>query len=193
MSFPKNTDTERGRYLQSILSRSGESVISWQMPIERDFLIVGVIVATYSYIDFHLKRLAEMLDHSGRPGPPWKGKTNEINIAKIAKAVQSANWDPKNLDALRQIEEFRGTRNLLAHCAIKRFPHDDALAFLFKSARDYKDHFGVAPPFGITMTAVADCSQLVAIAHEVENLQAWLSTATLQAEILYQPRTQPNA
>jgi hypothetical protein len=158
------------------------------MPSERDFLIVGVVVATYSFIDFHLKRLVEMLDHSGILRSPWKGKSHKLNMTEIARAVQSADWDPKNLAALRQIEEFRGTRNARAHCAIKRFPNGDALVFLFKSAKDYKEHFGIDPPFGVTMTAVADTSQLVAIATEVERLQTWLSAATIQAEILYQPR-----
>jgi hypothetical protein len=75
-------------------------------------------------------------------------------------AVQSVDWAPENLAALKQIEEFRGTRNILAHCVIRRFPEDDAFAFLFKSAEDYKEHFGTDPPYGMTMTAVVDRAQL---------------------------------
>jgi hypothetical protein len=100
-------------------------------------------------------------------------------------AVQSVDWAPESLAALKQIEEFRGTRNtcnILAHCVIRRFPEDDAFAFLFKSAEDYREHFGTDPPYGMTMTAVVDRAQLLQMLPEIERLQIWLSTATMQLD-----------
>ena len=109
-------------------------------------------------------------------------KNKRRSTADIAMAVQSVDWAPENLAALKQIEEFRGARNILAHCVIRRFPEDDAFAFLFKSAEDYREHFGTDPPYGMTMTAVVDRAQLLQMLPEIERLQIWLSTATMQFE-----------
>lgn len=126
-----------------------------------------------------MKRLIEGLEHTRKiPG----AKKGWRSTSQIAEAVQSVDWSPENLAALKQIEEFRSTRNLLAHCVIRRFPNEDAFAFLFKSSEDYKEYFGAEPPYGITMTAVADRKQLVEILEVVEELQKWLSTATLEFE-----------
>jgi hypothetical protein len=61
-----------------------------------------------------------------------------------------------NALALRRIKEFRKLRNLLGHFAVKRFPAEDALVFVTKSAADYKRVLGAAPDPGVVMTAVAD-------------------------------------
>jgi len=178
--FPKSIDTPCGRHLLNILNTAGESMKTWEMPRKDDYVLVGGFVVIYSYIDFHLKRLVEALEHTGKITKTKKNKRR--STADIAMAVQSVDWAPENLAALKQFEEFRGTRNILAHCVIRRFPEDDAFAFLFKSAEDYKEHFGTDPPYGMTMTAVVDRAQLLQILPEIERLQIWLSTATMQFE-----------
>lgn len=177
--FPKSIDTPRGRFLQAILQSAGDDIQSWTMPTKDDLALIGGFIVIYSYIDFHLKRLVEGLEHTGKIP---KLKKTKPSTADIAKAVQSADWGPENMYALKQIEEFRATRNLLAHCLVRRFPHDDAFVFLFKSAKDFKEHFGSEPPYGITMTAVADRTQLIRILEVVEGIQIWLSKATMEFE-----------
>ena len=177
--FPKAVDTPRGRYLLDILKNAADSIKAWKMPTKDDYALVGAFVVLYSYIDFHLKRLVEGLEYTGKISKVKKGHRS---IGEIANAVQSVDWSPENLKALRQIEEFRATRNLIAHCVIRRFPDDDAFVFLFKSARDYREYFNADPPYGITMTAVADRDQLLQILAEVERMQIWLSTATMEFE-----------
>jgi hypothetical protein len=178
--FPKPTEMPRGQYLQGVLQNAGLSMSSWPMPTKEDFALIGAFVVLYSYIDFNLKRLVDGLEHIHRI--PKAKKRRRRTTREIAEAVQSADWSAENRAALERIEEFRGIRNLLAHCAIRRFPEDDAFAFLFKSAEDYKEHFGGEAPFGVSMTAVMDRAQLLTIVPEVENLQIWLSQVTTQFE-----------
>lgn len=177
--FPKSVDTPRGRHLQAILQSADKNTLSeWLMPTKDDFVLVGAFVVLYSYIDFDLKRILEGAELAGMLERKAKARrTNEI-----AQAIQGLGWPSENQLALSRIEEFRSTRNLLAHCVIRRFPNEDAFAFLFKSARDYRDHFGGDPPPGISMTAVADREQLVEILQEVEHLHLWLAKATVEFE-----------
>src|ERR1700685_4466266 len=102
--FPKSVDTPRGRHLMNILNTAGESMRTWEMPRKDDFALVGAFVVIYSYIDFHLKRLVEGLEHTGKI--PKTKKNRCRSMADIATAVQSVDWAPENLAALRQIEEF---------------------------------------------------------------------------------------
>jgi hypothetical protein len=185
--LPKSISTERGRQLQAILSASPpEVLVQWPMPTKDDYVLIGAIIVLYSYIDLNLRRILEVVDLAGVLPPPWKGTTANLTIADVQKAIQSLpDWSESNLYALRQIEEFRGIRNLLAHFAIRRFPEDDAFVFVTKSARDYKREFGADPQPGAVMTGVAEVGQIREIIKVVEKLVTWLSQATAQIEDQY--------
>jgi hypothetical protein len=92
---------------------------------------------------------------------------------------------PSNALALRRIKEFRKLRNLLAHFAVKRFPTEDALVFVTKSAADYKKVLGAEPDPGVVMTAVADIGQIRDVCRMIEEIQHWLSAATNDLENAY--------
>jgi hypothetical protein len=176
--FPKPVETPRGVYLLGLLKNAGDTLNSWTMPTKDDMALVGAYVVLYSYIDFNLRRLAESMEFIGR----IPKVTRERRISELAEAVQSADWSPENLAALRRIEEFRKTRNLLAHQVIRRFPDDDAFAFLFKNAKDFEEHFGTKPTYGGTIAGVLERGQLVQVRAEVESLQTWLAKVTLELE-----------
>ncbi len=150
---------------------------------KEDYIAVGGIVVLYSYIDYNLRRVVEGYDDAGRLQPPWKGKSKRLNMTEIAKAAHSMlPWPEQNLKAFMRIEELRGLRNLVAHFAMRRFPNDDAFAFIGKSEKDYKKHFKGEPAPDISVTAVLDGPVLPGVIGEIEALQNWLAKATADIE-----------
>jgi hypothetical protein len=113
----------------------------------------------------------------------WLGKTAKMQLSDIETTLETApDIGPNNARALRRIREFRKLRNLLAHFAVKRFPTEDALVFVTKSAADYKRVLGAEPDPGVVMTAVADLGQIRDICRTIEEIQQWLSAATNDLE-----------
>jgi hypothetical protein len=77
--FPKSIDTPRGRHLLNILNTAGESMKTWEMPRKDDYVLVGGFVVIYGYIDSHLKRLIETLEHTGKITKTKKNKQTPLN------------------------------------------------------------------------------------------------------------------
>jgi len=186
MALPKSTETERTLYLQSIVRNSGEALIKWPAPNSEDVNLIGKVVIYYSYIDFDLRRFIEVLDHAKRLPAQWLGKTAKMPIGDIETILQTIpDWHPNNVHAFTLIKEFRKLRNLVAHFAVRRFPNDDALVFITKSAADYKRVLGAQPNPGMVMTGVIDLPQIRQVCRSIEGLLKWLSEATHQVENHY--------
>ncbi len=153
------------------------------MPNKDDVILVGKIVMLFSYIDFNLRRMIEVLDHAKVLPKKWLGKTSKMHLSDIETILETMpEISPSNALALRRIKEFRKLRNLLAHFAIKRFPSEDALVFVTKDAADYKKVLGANPDPGMLMVAVADLSQVRDVCGNLEGIQHWLSKATNELE-----------
>jgi hypothetical protein len=182
--LPKQHATDRSRYLQNLLQLANQDEINlWPMPTKDDFTLVGALVILYSYVDFNLRRIAEACDYLNRLPPPWKDRTDKLNTAEIAQAVQSVpGWSDPNLVALKELEEFRGLRNLVAYFVVRRFPTEDALLFVARNAKDFKRVFGADLQPGQALTAVVDVGQMKRVVAEVENIQLWLAKATVEIE-----------
>jgi hypothetical protein len=193
--LPKQVETPRGHYLQSIVEKeSASNLAGWPMLAKSDYALVGGLIVLYSYIDFNLRRVVEVFHHAGLLKEPWAKKVDTLNAEQVAEAIQSLTcWDDEGRRALGQIEELRGLRNLVAHFAIRRFPTDDAFIFVAKSARDYKRHFKAEPPPGAVFSAVVDCEQIRAALRHVEHVQNWLAIATPKLEEALSPRASANA
>jgi hypothetical protein len=187
MALPKSISTDRGKYLQDILvSAKAEALIDWPMPTKDDLALIGSFIVLYSYIDFNLHRFIEVLEKAGRLPERWKGKTAKMPIAEIQRIIGAMpDWAPNNQLAFRRINEFRGTRNLMAHFAIRRFPNEDAFVFVTKSASDFKRVLGYDPEPGMAMTGVADVPQIREVIKVIDGLLTWLSQATREVEDQY--------
>lgn len=118
-----------------LVRSAGEPIIDWPGPNKDHVVLVGKIVMLYSYIDFNLRRMIEVLDHANALPEEWSGRSAKLHLSEIEAMPERS---PSNALALRRIKEFRKLRNLLAHFAIKRFPSEDALVFVTKDAADYK-------------------------------------------------------
>jgi hypothetical protein len=181
--LPDMRETERGRYLQEILDATVESEwTEWPQPTKSDFELVGAMIVIFSYVDFNLRRLLEVCDHVDMISQ-HKGKTSNIHMAEVAKAVQGLPiWDENAKQNLKDIEEIRKMRNLMAHFVIRRFPNDDAFMFTAKSARDYKRVFGKDPALGTALTAVVDVAHIREGLGILEVLQQRLATSAADLE-----------
>ena len=188
--LPKNVETPRGRYLQTIIENaSATNLAGWPMLDKTDYVLVGGLVVLFSYIDLNLRRVIEVFHHAGLLKAPWKSKVAKLNAEEVAAAIQSLScWDDEGRKALKEIEELRGLRNLVAHFAIRRFPSDDAFIFIAKSPRDFKHQFGSDPEPGAVLTAAADCEQMREALKHVEHVQNWLALATQKLEERLSPR-----
>jgi hypothetical protein len=157
MALPKSVETPRGLELQAKLNAADASMKDWPMPTKDDYLLVGGIVVLYSYVEFQLRRLAEVFDHANLLPNEWKGKAANLDIGQVEKAVAAAPvWAGPDLETLRTLADLRPLRNLVAHFVVRRFPNDDAFLFVAKSAKDYKREFGTEPRLGVAMTAVVE-------------------------------------
>lgn len=182
--IPKGSETPRTRQLQDIVDATPtKEFLKWPQPTREDFILIGLIVALYSYMDFQLHRMLESLDRADAIESSFHGKSGRLNMHEVTKAILTApDWSEENINALKRIQEFRGVRNMLAHFVVRRFPKDDAFVCLTKSARDYKQAFGVEPPSGVALTGVMEVQQLKNLATALEGLQRWLVTATNEVE-----------
>ena len=183
MALPSSSETERNRYLMELVRNASEPIIDWPAPNRDDVVLIGKIVMLYSYIDFNLRRMIEVLDHAKALPAAWLGKTGKMHLSDVETILETApDIAPNNALALRRIKEFRKLRNLLAPFAVKRFPTEDALVFVTKSAADYKRVLGAEPDPGVVMTAVADLGQIREVCRMIEEMQHWLSAATNDLE-----------
>src|SRR5262245_10327972 len=56
--LPKNVETPRGRYLQTIVDNaSATNFAGWPMLNQTDYVLVGGLVVLYSHIDLDLRRV----------------------------------------------------------------------------------------------------------------------------------------
>jgi len=186
VALPKSVETARNRYLFDLIHGSSLPVIEWPVPTKDDVLLVGRIVMLYSYIDFNLRRMIEVLDHAHALPDRWIGKSAKLHLGEVETLLETApGISPSNVLALRRIKEHRKLRNLVAHFAIKRFPSEDALVFVTKDASDYKKVLGALPDPGMVMAAVADLPQIRSALSELEGIQHWLSAATNDLETMF--------
>jgi hypothetical protein len=183
VALPSSVETERNRYLLDLVKSASEPIIGWPAPNKDDVVLVGKIIMLYSYIDFNLRRMVEVLDHAKALPAAWLGKTARMHLSDIETILETApDVSPNNALALRRIKEFRKLRNLLAHFAIKRFPTEDALVFVTKDATDYKKVLDAVADPGVVMAAVAEMSQIRDVCRMIEEIQHWLSGATNELE-----------
>lgn len=188
--LPKSVETPRGLYLQQIASAAAATDLSgWPMLNKDDYAFVGGLIVLYSYIDLNLRRIIEVFNHAGLLADPLRSKADNLDAKEVAVAIQSLKcWDDEGRKTLKEIEELRGARNLMAHFTIRRFPTEDAFICIAKSARDYKRQFGRDPAAGEILTAVVDCQQLRDTLKHVEHVQNWLAKATPNLEQHLSPR-----
>lgn len=183
MALPKTTDTPNGRRLIEIINAAPDDVMSkWPWPSEYDLKLMGGFINYYSCVDLALRRTIEVMELANMLPEKLNGKTAYLTIADVERAVLSGDWSNANRRALEELIEYRGTRNLMAHFVMRRFPNDDAYVFLTKSARDFKREMGFDPLPGMLMTAVVEIPQIKERLKTVHKLHNWLVKVTDEIE-----------
>jgi hypothetical protein len=180
MSFPQNTPSARLLELAATWKALGD-IDKLKGLTSDDYAMIGDLIVLFGYIDFNLLRLAEAFDNANLLPPKWRGKTaGLLRIGDVSTALQSSSaWaQPDNVERLRVIEGHRKLRNLFAHCAVRRFPEDDAFLFMFKSKRDFVREFGREPEPGIMVVAINDAVEVRAALKNIEQFQSWLAEVT---------------
>jgi hypothetical protein len=101
--LPKSIEPERTKYLQDVLNKcTPERLNAWPAPTKDDYQMIGMIIVFFSYIDYNLRSLLEILDHTGKVDEKLKGKTATLTMADAATAVQSSPiWPDEALKALK--------------------------------------------------------------------------------------------
>jgi hypothetical protein len=175
--LPKQMETPRLKELREKSEAApAEAFVTWPRPTKDDFMLIGIVVVLYSYIDLNLRRIIDAAEAAG-VWKPAKGKAATLRIGEVEDGVLALRkWEPQNEYALRLIKEMRGLRNLCAHFAVRRFPEDDAFIFLTRSARDYKQVTGTEPEIGELMTAIIEVQAVKDAIKHIDGLQQWLST-----------------
>jgi hypothetical protein len=183
--FPKPKNTPRERELRAKFETE-ENLHEWPQLTMQDHALIGVVVVQFGYVDFNLRRLAELFDGANLLDSKWIGKTARLTMADAAAAVQSSSvWTGPRahmLAVLKEIEELRSIRNLLSHCAIRRFPEDDALLFIFKSRRDYWEMYGEEPLAFTALGTAMDCDEIRQTIERIDQLQGQLAEITADLE-----------
>lgn len=184
MALPKNVDTSRGLELQAIAQSADPAMDSWPQPTKDDIVVIGGIVVLFSYVDFNLRRLYDTFDHAKLLPERWKGKAAKLNTGQIAQAVwETPVWvGPEDVAALKELEDLRLLRNLVAHFLARRFPNDEAYLFVTKNVTDYKRVFGKEPEKGVVMTAIIEVANMKGALRRIEYIHNWLAKVVTSFE-----------
>lgn len=180
MALPKSTRTPRLEELEAKLHSAPTAMKDWPQPTKEDVLLIGGIVVLYSYVEFNLRRLVETFDHAGLLPEKWRGKALNLDLAEVEKAVQETPvWaGAHDVAALKELEQLRPLRNLVAHFAVSRFPEDDAWVFVTKNRRDYKYAVGKDVPPGVAMVAIVERDQIKTALRRIQHIHDWLAQVT---------------
>jgi hypothetical protein len=147
----------------------------WPLVIRSDYTLFGKYITLFGYIDLNLRRIVEA---AAQAGIIKENKTpaTDLNIDKVETAIQALpGWPAESKRDIGLIKEARKVRNLLAHFAVKRFPHDDAYLFLTKSAEDFREAIGDEPSPHQLMFAIAEVKSVREGLSQVTKLENWLS------------------
>jgi hypothetical protein len=185
--FPPHSETPSLLALQEKFKRLQNDFDNCKGLSRDDYALIGEWLVTYGYIDLNLHRLAEAMEVANILPAQWQGKMKKANLTDKANAVRETPiWNASALRALEAIEGHRQQRHLCAHCAVRRFPEDDAFLFIFHSVKDFKRVFGHEPDPGIAMHAIGEVADMRRALKEVTHLQGWFAktTADLTAKFL---------
>jgi len=184
MALPKNSETARGRYLESLVQKDPEAILQdWPWPTRSDLTLFGGIVTYYNYIDFQLWRTLEVLKAGDLLEHQWKRASHDFSIGEVERAVKSARcWSKEERKRFEELFEFRSLRNLITHFTMRRFPTEDAFVFMSKSARDFKERIGFSPERYMSLTYEMDISDIKERLSKAHHLANWMIQATNNLE-----------
>ncbi len=179
--LPKSFETPAVKDLMAIVSATTEVELSgWPGVRRADCAKFGQFICLMSFADFNLRRVVEAASATGVI-KETKVKAQDLKIGKVGTAVQSLpDMEVKNKRAIGRLQELRTLRNLLAHFAVKRFPHHDAYVFFTKDAGDFRDMIGSDPEPDEMMTVVVEHSAFLVALSELAALEKWLSGFTFE-------------
>jgi hypothetical protein len=173
----QKVDNERFQHLKQIVeSSTPQDMMSWPHLTDTDYALWGKFTVLFCYLDFNLRRMVQDLDDAGKLPTPWRGKVTKLSMHEVEQALRTTlTWDEKGLKDFDRIPTLRGLRNVIAHCAVRRFPNDDAYFFNTVNERDYKQVLGIEPKNGSMLTAFVDAHLVNNALGELDGIQDWIA------------------
>lgn len=160
-------------------------------PSDPDMLLVsGILVQTYSYIEFNLRRCVETFVHAQVLTGSWARKPRLIQSAKLVEVVKEAlariapapvelpDWSAK----LDEINLRWGLRHMFAHWAIRRVPNEDYIILMTNNwsevNRLHKLSNGSIPPLsgvGEMRYALMDAADARGMCEHMVSYEKWIA------------------
>lgn len=181
MAFPPEFKTKE---LDDLESKLDEIPFNELLPPSKEaLLLIGAYIQLYCFIEFNLRRCIEVFLVSGLISSP-KGtllapamltKVVKAGVAKMDAEVEDISDSLKKLD---EIELRRPFRHALAHCAVRRFPNDDALILLTKDDGDTIKQLGAPTAQGGCMNMIFALPDFRGLFLHISEYEAWLAMKT---------------
>ncbi len=131
-----------------------------------DFVLVGLYVQVYNFMDFNIQRLYAFL--SSTPSFQKPSISGKLSIHRMIDAIKDGCAPYMEDDMLKafqadleEIKRCRPQRNLLAHFAAKRLPHRDAIVLLNANPADYRNNIKKPGAVSYTVQELSDLRNLI--------------------------------
>lgn len=139
-----------------------------------DFVLVGLYVQVYNFMDFNIQRLYAFL--SSTPSFQKPSISGKVSIHRMIDVIKDNSAPYLEDDALsvfqadlEEIKRCRPQRNLLAHFAAKRLPHRDAIVLLNANPADYRNNIKKPGAVSYTVQELSDLRSLIDHMQKYEN------------------------
>src|SRR5437588_12750595 len=100
--LPKSRPSERGLALQAKVDACNEETFAqWPTPTRDDCALIGSYIVLFSYVDMHLRRMAEIVELAGKLPGPMKGKVAQLTIVDVENMLLAmTDWSESSRIAL---------------------------------------------------------------------------------------------
>jgi hypothetical protein len=165
-------------------------MLRFPVPDQDMLLVTGVLVQTYSYIEFNLRRCVETFVHAKVLTGPWARKPTLIQSARLVGVVKEAlvqmtpapaelpDWTAK----LDEISLRWSMRHMFAHWAIRRVPNEDYIILMTNDGREVKrlhklSKGSIPPMLGLSEVryALMDAADARGVCEHMVSYENWIA------------------
>jgi hypothetical protein len=194
MALPREIRTAEVIEVENAIKKmSPQEVAALPGPDGEDFMVFGMLIQHFCFIDLNLRRALEVFAIS-KMLPKSAGKRYEDLpdsmltevLIEIVNSMDAAVEDiQRALTILDGISKARRNRNLVGHFAGKRFPNHDVYVFASKSDKDARKALGGSLRAHHVHMAVVGRSEFSAMTKSVEQATLWLAKKIPEWELRY--------
>jgi hypothetical protein len=187
--LPRSTQKLQQLQVQIDALPPGE-IFRFPVPDQDMLLVTGILVQTYSYIEFNLRRCVQTFVHAKVLTGPWARKSALIQSAKLVEVVKDAVVQmtpaPAQLpDWIAKLDEIGlrwSMRHMFAHWAIRRVPDEDYIILMTNDGREvkrlHKLSKGSIPAvlgFGEIRYALMDAADARGVCEHMVSYENWIA------------------